>query len=113
MALKFWISDFTITDKTLDTLPFDKMHNRFCKFLLGILKKSSNFASRLELGRERRLNFITCQALKFSERLNKLPAKKFMKLTNPSMKVTEAGILQNSMHKLNVNETNLDCGCIT
>ena len=71
---------------------------------------SSNFASRFELGRERILNFITCQALKSSERLNKLPAKKFMKLTNPSsMKFTDAGILQNSMRKLNVSETNLDC----
>ena len=91
---EMWISDFTIKDKIADTLPFEKIHNRFCKFLIGVHKKSSNFASGLELGRERILKFITCQALKFSERLNKLPATHFMKLTNPSIiKVTEAGIL--------------------
>ena len=73
------------------------MHNRFCKFLLGVHKKSSNFASSLELGREKILNFITCQALKFSERLNKLPATRFLKEVYEAdkslQKVTEAGIL--------------------
>ena len=27
---EIWISGFIIKDKTLDTLPFEKIHNRFC-----------------------------------------------------------------------------------
>ena len=35
---EIWISDFTFKDKTLDTLRFEKIHNRFRKFLLGVHK---------------------------------------------------------------------------
>ena len=77
---------------------------------------SSNFASRIELGRERILNFITCQALKFSEHLNKLPATHFLKeVYEVNKSLHHEGyrgwysIIQNSMHNLNVSETNLDC----
>ena len=79
-------------------------------------KKSLNFSSRLELGRERILNFITCQALKFSERLNKLPATHFLKEVCEVDKSLPHDdyrswyyFIQNSMHNLNVSETNLDC----
>ena len=47
-----WIIDYSVKDKILDNLPFE-LHNRFCKYLLGVHKKSSNFASRLEFGRGR------------------------------------------------------------
>ena len=51
--LEIWISDFNIKDNNLDKLPFEKLHNKFCKYLLGVHRKSSNLASRLELCRER------------------------------------------------------------
>ena len=79
-------------------------------------KKSSNFSSRLELGTERILNFITCQALKFSKRLNKLPATHFLKEVCEVDKSLHHEdykswyyFIQYSMHNLNVSETNLDC----
>ena len=118
MAQKFGSLIFTIKDKTLDTLPFGKIHtgNQFCKFLLGVHKKSSNFASRLELGRERILHFISCQALKFIEHLNKLPATHFLKeVYEVDKSLHHEGyrcwysFIPNSMHNLNVSETNFDC----
>ena len=76
---EIWICDFNIKDNNLDKLPFEKLHNKFCKYLLGVHRKSSNFASRLELGRERIINFITALALKYNECLSELPADRFLK----------------------------------
>jgi hypothetical protein len=39
--------------------------------ILGVLKKSSNFAVKCELGRQLVLNFITILALKYFNRLKK------------------------------------------
>ena len=61
---EIWIIDYTVKDKTLDNLPFETLHNRFCKYLLGVHKKSSYFAARLEFGRGRLLNFINIISLK-------------------------------------------------
>ena len=66
-------SEIWITDKTSDNLPFEKIHNRFCKYLLGVHKKSSNFAARLEFGRAKILNFINMISLKYIKRVNELP----------------------------------------
>jgi hypothetical protein len=41
-----WISDFTIKELKRDNLSFEKIHNRFYKYLLGVHKKASNFASK-------------------------------------------------------------------
>ena len=76
---EIWICDFNVKESVLDKLPFEQLHNKFCKYLLGVHRRSSNFASRLELGRERILNFITSLALKFNERLSELPADCFLK----------------------------------
>ncbi|MEW8548168.1 MAG: reverse transcriptase domain-containing protein, partial [Candidatus Thiodiazotropha sp.] len=76
---EIWISDYTIKDKTLDTLPFEKLQNRFCKYLLGVHKKSSNLASRLEFGREPTINFIYSQVFKYYTRLCQLPDNRLLK----------------------------------
>ena len=76
---EIWICEISIKDNNLDKLPFEKMHNKFCKYLLGVHRKSSSFASRLELGGERIINFITALALKYNERLSELPADRFLK----------------------------------
>ena len=55
---EIWISDFTQKELKSENLPFEKIHNRLCKYLLGVHKKSSNFASRGELGRLPILSFI-------------------------------------------------------
>ena len=47
-----WIGDYNIREKTLDTLPFEKIQNRFCIYLLGVHKKELNLACRLEFGWE-------------------------------------------------------------
>jgi hypothetical protein len=36
---KIWISDFTLKDSCIDKLPFEKIHNKFCKNILGVHKK--------------------------------------------------------------------------
>ena len=61
-ASEIWISNFIQKELKSENLPFEKIHNRFCKYLhfvLGVHKKSSNFASRCELGRLPLLSFIT------------------------------------------------------
>jgi hypothetical protein len=44
---------------------------RFIINILGVHKKSSNFAAKCELGRQPVLNFITILALKYFNRLRK------------------------------------------
>jgi hypothetical protein len=40
-ASAIWICDFTIKELKSDNLPFfEKIHNRFCKYLLGVSQKS-------------------------------------------------------------------------
>ena len=59
-ASEIWISDFTQKELKSENLPFEKIHKSFCKYLLGVHKKSSNFASRCELiGRLPIVSFIT------------------------------------------------------
>ena len=58
-ASEIWLSDFTQKELKSENLPFEKIHNRFCKYLLGVHKKYSNFTSRCELGRLPILSFIT------------------------------------------------------
>jgi hypothetical protein len=41
---EIWISDFSQNDLKKDNLPFEKIHNRFCKYLFGVHKKTSYFA---------------------------------------------------------------------
>lgn len=76
---EIWIGDYNIKEKTLDTLPFEKIHNRFCKYLLGVHKKASNLASRLEFGREPILNYICSQSFKYYSRLSQLPEDRLLK----------------------------------
>jgi hypothetical protein len=42
-ASEIWISDFTIRNLKSDNLPFEKIHNRFCKYLLGVHKKANEY----------------------------------------------------------------------
>ena len=59
-------------------MPFEKIHNTFCKYILGVHKKSSNFAAKCELGRKPVLNFITILALKYFNRLKQLPSDRLL-----------------------------------
>ena len=62
----------------LTKLPFEKIHNKFCKTTLGVHKKSSNFAVKCELGRPPVLNFITILALKYFNRLKQVPSDRLL-----------------------------------
>ena len=66
-----WTAELDLS--TLDKLPFEKLHNRFCKHILGIHKKASNFTSECELGREPIINFINVAVLQCFQRLQELP----------------------------------------
>ena len=59
-------------------MPFEKIHNKFGKNILGVHKKSSNFAAKCELGRPPVLNFITILALKYFNRLKPLPSDRLL-----------------------------------
>ena len=76
---EIWIGDYTTKLNSLDNLPFEKIHNRFCKYLLGVHKKASNFASRLEFGREPIFNFICSQSFKYYSHLSQLPDVRLLK----------------------------------
>ena len=52
----------------IDKLPFEKIHDRCCKNILGVHNKSSNFAPKCELGRQPVLNSITILALKYFQK---------------------------------------------
>ena len=75
---EIWISDFSQKDLKRDNIPFEKIHNRFCKYLLGVHKKASNFVSRCELGRLPIISFITSLAFKYYSRLKQLPPTRLL-----------------------------------
>lgn len=70
---EIWISDFTLKDSCIDRLPFEKIHNEFCKNIRGV-PKISNFAAKCELRRQPVLNVISILALKYYNRLKQLPS---------------------------------------
>ena len=76
---EIWISDFTIKELISDNIPFEKIHNRFCKYLLGVHKKASNFASKCKLGRLPIISFITSLPFKYYSRLKELPSTRLVK----------------------------------
>ena len=49
-ASEIWISDYKI-DLMDDKYPFELVHLKSCRFSLGVHNKTSNLASRCELGR--------------------------------------------------------------
>jgi hypothetical protein len=53
----------------MDTTPMENLHLSFYKYVLGIRKKASNLAVRLELGRLPAENFIKSQTLLYFARL--------------------------------------------
>jgi hypothetical protein len=53
----------------IDKTPIENLHLSFCKYVLGIRKKASNLAVRLELGRLPVENFIKSQTLLYFARL--------------------------------------------
>ena len=111
-ASEIWISDFTIKELESDNLPFEKIHNRFCIYLLGVHKKASNFASKCELGRLPIISFITSLTFKYYSRLKELPSTKLVKeafevdkgLFNSGQK-SWYSFISNSAEKMNVNLT--------
>ena len=80
-ASAIWICDFTIRKLKSDILPFEKIHNRFCKYLLGVHKKASNFASKCELGRLPIIIFINSLTFKYYSRLKEFPSTRLVKET--------------------------------
>jgi len=76
---EIWISDFTQKQLKGDNLPFEKIHNRFCKYLLGVNKKASNFASRCELGRLPLLSYISMLSFKYFIRFEQLPSGRLVR----------------------------------
>ena len=53
----------------LDKNPPDKVHNKFCKYILGLKKWASNIASRSELGRLPIDCFTKTQSLLYEDRI--------------------------------------------
>ena len=71
-----WICDFNVYRP--DFLPFERLHKKFCKNVLGVHKNASNFACRWELGRRRILEHITSIAFRYKDRLSKLPHSRLL-----------------------------------
>ena len=117
---EIWISDLSTKESNLDKLPFEKIHNKFCKNILGVHKKSSNIAVKCELGRQPILNFITVIALKYFNRLKQLPSDRFLyevyevdkSLFNDGQR-SWYSFIDLSLKNLNQDENSLDVNNIT
>ena len=72
---ELWICDYNCKSNKLDCLPFEKLHNKFCKISLGVHKMSSNFACRWELGRSYLFDYILLQTFKCYDRLIHIPSQ--------------------------------------
>lgn len=111
---EIWISDFTEKELKSDNLPFEKTHNRFCKYILGVHKKSSNFASKCELGRTPILCYINTLAFKYYLRIKQLPSTRILKEAfevdqglNLEGKKSWYSFIVNSAKKMNISLVNL------
>lgn len=112
---EIWISDYNIKDSNIDKLPFEKIHNKFCKNILGVHKRSSNMAVKCELGRQPTLNHILTLALKYYDRLKQLPSDR---LLSETYKLDHSlytdghrswhKFISNSIEKYNLTDNNLN-----
>lgn len=75
------IANNTYCDKwsLSDKHPFEKIHTRFCKSVLGLRKTASNFAAKAELGRLPLESFIKTQVIAYYSRLNTLGINPLLK----------------------------------
>ncbi|WP_143213454.1 hypothetical protein, partial [Acinetobacter baumannii] len=67
--------------KNIDITPFEQMHLKFCKFILGIRRNASNVGSRAELGRYPIFHDILLSMLTFWTRLLNIDASRLVKIT--------------------------------
>ncbi len=67
-----WAGDFMrLLSKPagFDKVSFEQVQNRFCKYILGLPKRASNFAAKAELGRAPLFTFMCSLALKYCAKL--------------------------------------------
>lgn len=67
-----WAGDFMrLMSKPagIDKVSFEQVQNRFCKYILGLPKRASNFAAKAELGRAPLFTFMCSLALKYCVKL--------------------------------------------
>jgi hypothetical protein len=63
-------NDCVLVKQSIGSLPPpDKVHNKFCKYILGLKKWASNIASRSELGRLPIDCFTKTQSLLYEDRI--------------------------------------------
>jgi len=77
-----WASDYAkllIKPNQLDKAPFEQINNKFCKYVLGVSSRASNFAVKAELGREPIFAFICSQALKYWTRILNMSQDRLVK----------------------------------
>ena len=80
---EIWIFDWfknikNVNLSNIDKLPFEKLNHKFCKHILGIHKKASNLAARLELGQQPIIYFILKQTVKYYKRLLHLSSDRLL-----------------------------------
>lgn len=75
---EIWISDFNINESNIDKMPFEKIQNKFCKYILNVNRKSSNLAAKCELGRKPVIDFITYLAFKYFNRFKMMSSDRFL-----------------------------------
>ncbi len=66
---QFYKSLSTLNVNNCDRLPFEKLHNRVCKQIIGVGKYSSNIATRTELGRLPISEYILKQTVNYWSKL--------------------------------------------
>ncbi len=77
-----WASDFIQCfhkHNQLDKAPFEQINNTFCKYVLGVSKRASNFAVKAELGREPIFVFICSQVIGYWIRILNMNTDRILK----------------------------------
>ena len=62
-----------------DKMPFEQVNNKFCKYILNVKNKASNFAVKAEVGREPVFAYICSQTLKYWLRIMNMSSDRLVR----------------------------------
>ena len=81
-ASEVWCCDYSrilFKPHMIDKLPFEKVNNKFCKFIMGLPSQASNFAVKADLGKSPIFAFICSQAIRYWYRIINMDTNRTLK----------------------------------
>ncbi len=77
-----WASEYfkmLLKPTQVDKAPFEQINNKFCKYILGVPSRASNFTVKAELGREPIFAYICSQVLRYWIRIQDMDMNRLVK----------------------------------